>query len=70
MNATAPQPNATRWLAENGPKELELLFRTIVFHPAVPILIADDDCRYREASVGASQLLGLPREKLWPASSP
>ena len=60
----ASQPQATRWLAENGPKELELLFRAIVFHPSAPILLADNDRRYREASVGASKLLGLPREKI------
>jgi formate hydrogenlyase transcriptional activator len=64
MNATAPQRLATRWLAENGPKELESLFRAIVFHPSTPILIADDDRRYQEASIGASKLLGLPREKI------
>ena len=28
-------PSAARWLAENGPKELELLFRAIVYPPAV-----------------------------------
>jgi formate hydrogenlyase transcriptional activator len=60
----ASQPHAAGWLAENGPKELELLFRAIVFHPSVPILLADDDRRSREASVGASKLLGLPREKI------
>src|SRR5271165_5525188 len=64
MNSAASQPQATEWLAENGPKELELLFRTIVFNPSVPILIADNDRHYREASVGASKLLGLPREKI------
>ena len=58
------QPQATEWLAENGPKELELLFRAIVFQPSAPILLADDDRRYQEASVGASKLLGLPREKI------
>ena len=52
------------WLAENGPKELELLFRAIVYHPAAPILLADNDRRYRDASVGASKLLGLPRDKI------
>jgi formate hydrogenlyase transcriptional activator len=62
MNAAAPQRSATRWLAENGPKELESLFRAIVFHPSTPILIADDDRHYQEASIGASKLLGLPRE--------
>jgi formate hydrogenlyase transcriptional activator len=60
----ASQPQAARWLAENGPKELELLFRAIVFHPSEPILLADDDRHYLEASVGASKLLGLPREKI------
>jgi hypothetical protein len=60
----ASQPQATGWLVENGPKELELLFRAIVYHPAVPIVIADDDRHYREVSVGASKLLGLPREKI------
>jgi PAS domain S-box-containing protein len=51
-------------LTENGPKELEQLFRTIVFHPAAPILIADNDRNYLEASVGAGKLLGVPREKI------
>ena len=64
MNSTASQPVAIRWLAENGPKELELLLRAVIFHPSTPILIADNDRRYREASVGASKLLGLPREKI------
>ncbi len=60
----ASQPQSTGWLAQNGPKELELLFRAIIFHPSAPILIADDDRRYRDASFGASKLLGIPREKI------
>ena len=52
------------WLTENGPRELELLFRAIVFQPQTPILVADDDRRYRDASVGASALLGIPREEI------
>jgi formate hydrogenlyase transcriptional activator len=53
-----------RWLLENGLKELELLFRAIVYHPALPILIADNEGNYREASIGAGKLLGLGREKI------
>ena len=60
----ASQPLAAGWLAENGPKELELLFRAIVFQPSTPILVTDNDRRYQDASVGASKLLGLPREKI------
>src|ERR1700684_3061323 len=58
------QSPAAQWLVENGPKELALIFRAIVYHPAAPILIADDDRNYREASTGAGKLLGLPREKI------
>jgi hypothetical protein len=54
VNSTASQPQSARWLAENGPKELESLFRAIIFHPSAPILIADNDRRYREASTGCS----------------
>ena len=64
MSSTASQPPATEWLITNGPAELESLFRAIVFQPLAAILIADDDRRYQEASIGASKLLGLPREKL------
>jgi formate hydrogenlyase transcriptional activator len=63
VNSTS-QRRTVRWLAENGPKELESLFRAIVFQPSVPILIADNDRLSREASVGASRLLGVPREKI------
>ncbi len=52
------------WLAENGPRELESLFRAIVFHPSSPILIADDERNYQEASIGAGKFFGLQREKL------
>ena len=64
----ASQPQADGWLAENGPKELELLFRAIVFHPSAPILLTDNDRHYLEASVGASKLLGLPGKDHRPQS--
>src|ERR1035441_3560293 len=58
------QSSAARWLVENGPRELELLFRAIVYHPSVPILLADDEGNSREASTGVGKLLGVPREKI------
>jgi formate hydrogenlyase transcriptional activator len=64
LDSTAAQPQATRWLTENGPGKLESLFRAIVFLPSTPILLADDDRQYLEASAGASKLLGLPREEI------
>jgi len=64
LTFAASQPHSNRWLLENGPKELELLFRAIVFYPSAPILLTDDDRQYLEASVGAGKLLGLSREKI------
>ena len=55
---------STGWLLENGPRELELLFRAIVYHPSVPILITDDERNYRDASAGAGKLLGVKRERI------
>jgi formate hydrogenlyase transcriptional activator len=60
----ASQAQVAGWLVENGPKELEHLFRAIVFQPSAPILLTDNDRRYQEASFGASKLLGMPREKI------
>ena len=64
ITASSPLPPSASWLVENGPRELELLFRAIVYHPAAPILIVDSDRNSREASTGAGKLLGLPREKI------
>ncbi len=64
MHAADAHLRATGWLVENGPKELELLFRAIVYHPSVPILIADSDGQYRDASTGAGRLLGRPRDAI------
>jgi PAS domain S-box-containing protein len=58
------QAHAVDWLLENGPGELESLFRAIVYHPSVPILIADNDRKYRDASAGAGKLLRLSRDKI------
>ncbi len=59
-----PTAAASPWLMENGPRELEALFRAIVYHPAAPILLTDDDRQYREASIGAGKLLGLSRQQI------
>jgi formate hydrogenlyase transcriptional activator len=58
------QAQTAGWLLERGPRELELLFRAIVFHLSVPILIADNDRKCRDASVGAGKLLGLSRDRI------
>jgi PAS domain S-box-containing protein len=64
MCATGSRLEATRWLIENGPRELELLLRAIVYHPSAPILITDDEGNSKDASAGAGKLLGLPREQI------
>src|SRR5437764_146944 len=63
-SADVQSPARSSWLFENGPKQLELLFRAIIYHPSAPILITDDDGNSRDASVGAGRLLGQPREKI------
>jgi formate hydrogenlyase transcriptional activator len=64
MCSASSKSPAARWLVENGPKELELLFRAIVYHPSSPILITDEDGNSREASVGVVKLLGRSREEI------
>ena len=64
MLGSAPAPTTGTWLLENGPKQLELLFRAIVYYPAAPILIADNNRKYRDASYGAGKLLGLSRDSI------
>jgi PAS domain S-box-containing protein len=64
VNSEGSQAQTADWLLDRGPRELELLFRAIVFHPSAPILIADNDRKYRDASAGAAKLLGLSRDKI------
>jgi PAS domain S-box-containing protein len=64
MCSAGSESPATLWLLENGPRELELLLRAIVYHPSAPILITDDEGKSKDASVGVSKLLGLTRDKI------
>ena len=64
MNSATSPSQTSRWLVENGPEHLEQLFRVVVYHPSAPILVADSEGNYRDASAGAGKLLGLPREKI------
>ena len=64
MASEESQAQGASGLLENGPRELELLFRAIVFHPSVPILIADNERNYRDASAGAGKLLGVSRDEI------
>jgi formate hydrogenlyase transcriptional activator len=64
MNSAASKPADADWLLTNGPRELELLLRTIVYCPSAPIIIADDDGKSLDASVGVGKLLGLSRNEI------
>ena len=64
MQSEAPYRQTDDWLAENGPKQLELLLRAIVYYPSAPILIADNERRSRDASSGAVKLLGFTRDRI------
>src|SRR3954463_7877619 len=63
MPSAASQQQAA-WLVENGPRELEALLRAIIYHPATPILLADNDRHSLVASSGAGKLLGVSREEI------
>ena len=64
MYSAASRIQRNRWLTENGPAQLQLLFRAVVFRPTTPILIADNEGRYHAASVGAGRILGVPTDKI------
>src|SRR5579883_1748744 len=64
MGSPSSESAASGWLVENGPRELELLFRAIVYHPSAPILITDDLGNSRDASIGVGRLLGTSREEI------
>jgi formate hydrogenlyase transcriptional activator len=64
LDSRASPLQSTNWLAENGPKELELLFRAVLHQTSAPILLADDQDNCYGASAGVAKLLGIPREEI------
>ena len=64
MSSAASTSADTNWLLKNGPRELELLFRTIIYYPSAPIIVADDEGKSMDASVGVGKLLGLSRSEI------
>jgi formate hydrogenlyase transcriptional activator len=64
MSSAVSHSPDSKWLLKNGPRELELLFRTIVYYPSAPIIVADDEGKLRDASVGLGKLLGLSRKEI------
>jgi formate hydrogenlyase transcriptional activator len=64
MHLASSQPQSGQWLLDSGLKKLELLFRAIVYQPAEPILIVDNDRNYWDVSCGAGKLFGLSRDRI------
>lgn len=64
MSHPGSQPETSGWLHQHGPHQLELLFRTILFHPSAPILVTDDEGNSHDASTGVRRLFGIPREEM------
>jgi formate hydrogenlyase transcriptional activator len=64
VNSAASRAPSTRWLTENGSKELEAFFQAILFQSSASILLVDNERRYQEASLGAAKLLGIPRRQV------
>lgn len=62
--AAASSKQAESWLAENGPRELEIFFPSILHHPSAAILTADDHRCIREVSSCAGKLVGRTREEM------
>ena len=62
--AFASNPEVDRWLLEDGVRQLELVLRSIVYAPSVPLLIIDDARVCRDASCGARTLLGVSRDRI------
>jgi formate hydrogenlyase transcriptional activator len=56
-----PESLSGKWLAENGPKELASLLRSVVFQPSSRVPISDDGSNPQSAEAVAGKLPGLAR---------
>jgi|GEM_PF-954045 len=52
------------WLAKNGPQQLELLLRSVLYDSSMAVLIANDDRKCLDASFGMGRLIGLSRDQI------
>ena len=52
------------WLLDGGLRQVELLLRAVVYPPAEPILITDDERNCRDTCCGTGKLLGLSRDRI------
>jgi hypothetical protein len=52
MNSVASPPLAANWLAQNGPQELDRLFRAVLFHPSASALVSDNQSPGDKLSAG------------------
>jgi PAS domain S-box-containing protein len=64
MHPAVSYSQSGQWLLDGGIRQVELLFRAIIYPPAEPILIADDERYCRDASCGTGKLLGLARDRI------
>jgi formate hydrogenlyase transcriptional activator len=64
MHSAASEQETNTGLFRDGLKELELQLRTVLSRQADPILIADHNRLCLDASCGATQLLGVPIDKM------
>jgi formate hydrogenlyase transcriptional activator len=64
MHSAASEQETSTWLVRDGLKELELLLRTVLSRQSDPILMADDDGRCVDGSLGAVKLLGISLGKM------
>jgi PAS domain S-box-containing protein len=59
MSYSAPEQAPRTWLQQNGPVQLELLFRSVAFRPTTRLLLVDDERTCQKASAGSGRIVGV-----------